>query len=89
MSELTPATFTVIQSYGGRKEAEFTLASATAADTIDFSDYFSSDATMCLMQQVDDGTVVGALICATDSSITIGSGPSSSLMIGKITYDQY
>ena len=91
MSEITPSEFKIVQSYGGLKEAYFELDSASAADTIDFSDYevASDDVKIATLQNQLTGTVIPVLLCATDSTVTVGSGPSATLCMGTIKFRDY
>lgn len=88
MAEVTPNVFTVIQSYGGLKEAYFEVASATAADTINFAGHNVSGAKICILQ--DDGAAVNAAISGDDANIvTVGTGPSEDKLVGRILYNEY
>jgi len=88
MASLTPSVFKIVQSYGGMKEAYFEVESATAADTIDFSDDVETDFKMVSLQD-GDGAAVSAAICNTTSTVTIGSGPSSEFLYGSVKYASY
>jgi len=91
MSEITPSEFKIVQSYGGLKEAYFELDSASAADTIDFSDYEvdSDDIAIGFLQSNIDGANVPVILCTTDSTVTIGAGPSAQLCMGTIKFRDY
>lgn len=88
MAIVTPSVFTVIQSYGGMKEAYFEVAEATAADTIEFTGHEVAGATLCVLQ--NDGANVGAAISGDDDNIvTVGTGPSADKLVGRILYKEY
>jgi len=91
MSEITPSEFKIVQSYGGLKEAYFELDSATAADTIDFSDYevTADDVKIATLQNNLTGAVVPVILCDTDSTVTVGSGPSATFCMGTIKFRDY
>ena len=90
MTARKPDTFKIIQSYGGVKEALFTVEDVTAADTIDFSDnnLVASDIQFAHAQE-SDGSFVELNVCATDETVTVGSGPSAELIKGKINFREY
>ena len=91
MADVAPTVFRVIQVYGGLKEAFFTVATATAADVIKFTDIQRVvDVKMALLQTSTDGAAVPYTIGGTDDNeITIGAGPSAEAIVGRIVYRSY
>ena len=88
MAEKTPSKFQIVQSYGGMKEAYFEVEDVTAADTIDFSENISTDVKVCVMQKMD-GTLVPGIVCSTDDTVTVGTGPSTEFVYGTVKYASY
>ena len=85
MADVNVSTFTVVQNYGGLKKAVFTVASATAADVLKFSNV--SGIKLVTLQDSADGTAVPYTITGTDDiDVTVGTGPSSDALIGEVTY---
>jgi len=91
MSEITPSKFTIVQSYGGLKEAVYEVNPCSATDTIDFTDYelVGSDIAIATMQTYIDGAAVPIILCETDDTVTVGAGPSAQLCMGTIKFRDY
>ena len=89
MAEKDVVSFDIIQSYGGRKVAEVLVEGVTAADYFDLSDYISTDITTCVVQNINDGELVDALVCNDDHKVTVGSGPTAEDIIATVTFKSY
>jgi hypothetical protein len=89
MTAVKPNVFTIIQSYGGLKEAYYEVDSVTAADTLDFSETSASGFKDITASTADDGAVIPMVVCETDDTITVGAGPSADLLKGKVLFRDY
>lgn len=89
MATVTADVFTVIQSYGGMKEAYFEVTNCTAADVINFTDDHVSGGKICFAQGTDAGMVKASIGGTDDAYVTLGAGPANTKVIGTIKWKTY
>ena len=90
MANVTPTVTKILQSYGGLKEVYFEVT-GSANDVIVFdTKYGITGVKMVNLQNASTGAAYPATATGTDNiNVKIGTGPSSTALIGRALFRSY